>query len=85
MPKERIYQEIFGGPGETPLRYLEVGWSHHSGSVQVYINNYVPFKFVDDDTNEVFTGLAGQLDREGCNRLIRMIRHARDQAFGKDA
>jgi hypothetical protein len=32
-----------------------------------------------------FTGLWGTLDREGCNRLIRVLRRARDQAFGADA
>lgn len=84
MPKERIYQETFGDPDDKPLKYVEVGWTNGAGSVQVYINNYVPFRFVDDDTNEIYTGLAGHFDREGCNRLIRMIRHARNQAFGKD-
>jgi len=33
-------------------------------------------------------GIAGgmymQLDRTGCNQLIRLIRRARDQAFGRD-
>jgi hypothetical protein len=32
-----------------------------------------------------FTGLWGTLDRDGCNRLIRALRRARDQAFGADA
>ena len=31
-----------------------------------------------------FTGLWGTLDRNGCNDLIRLLRKARDQAFGKD-
>ena len=29
-------------------------------------------------------GLYMQLDRDGCNRLIRNLRRARDQAFGRD-
>jgi hypothetical protein len=32
-----------------------------------------------------YTGLWSTLDREGCNQLIRLLRRARDQAFGADA
>lgn len=31
-----------------------------------------------------FTGLWGTLDRAGANRLIRALRKARDEAFGRD-
>lgn len=31
-----------------------------------------------------FTGLWGTLSREHCNRLIRILRRARDQAYGRD-
>lgn len=31
-----------------------------------------------------FTGLWGTLTREGCNQMIRVLRRARDQAFGRD-
>lgn len=31
-----------------------------------------------------FTGLWGTLDRDGCNRLIKVVRQARDAAFGRD-
>src|SRR3954464_7785836 len=31
-----------------------------------------------------FTGLWGNLDRAGCNRLIELVRRARDSAYGKD-
>ncbi len=31
-----------------------------------------------------FTGLWGSLDRAGVNRLIRTLRKARDEAFGRD-
>lgn len=37
------------------------------------------------DTVEVFTSIWSGLDRQDCNRLIRLIRKARDQAFGADA
>lgn len=32
-----------------------------------------------------FTGVWGTLDRAGCNRMIRALRRARDQAYGPDA
>lgn len=31
-----------------------------------------------------YAGLWSDLDRQGCNRLIKLLRHARDAAFGKD-
>lgn len=31
-----------------------------------------------------FTGLWGTLNRDSCNQLIRLLRRARDQAFGRD-
>jgi hypothetical protein len=31
-----------------------------------------------------FRGVWGSLDRAGCNKLIRVLRRARDQAFGRD-
>lgn len=37
------------------------------------------------DTAEVFTSVWSGLDRQDCNRLIRLLRRARDQAFGADA
>lgn len=42
-------------------------------------------KYYDQISLAQFTGLWGTLDREGCNRLIRTLRRARDQAFGADA
>lgn len=32
-----------------------------------------------------YAGLWATLDRQGCNRLIRVLRRARDSAFGADA
>lgn len=37
------------------------------------------------DSSPSFTGLWGTLDREGINRLIRVLRRARDSAYGADA
>lgn len=32
----------------------------------------------------LYAGVWSDLDRQGCNRLIKLLRHARDAAFGKD-
>jgi hypothetical protein len=41
-------------------------------------------KLLGDGRLAAFTGLWGTLDREGCNRLIRTLRTARDKAYGRD-
>jgi erythromycin esterase-like protein len=39
----------------------------------------------DQDGSAQFTGLFGTLDRPSLNRLIRLLRTARDDVFGRDA
>lgn len=39
----------------------------------------------DFEAGQLCRGFAVMLDRDGINRLIRMLRKARDQAFGTDA
>ena len=54
---------------------VRVGWDRE-GSVQVG---------VDLETSVVGeSGLWSSLNRQGCNDLIRVLRRARDQAFGRD-
>ncbi len=54
---------------------VRVGWDRE-GNVQVG---------VDLEASAVGeTGLWSSLDRTGCNDLIRVLRRARDQAFGRD-
>lgn len=36
-------------------------------------------------TDDIFTGWYVDLDREGINRFIRLLRRARDNAYGADA
>lgn len=36
-------------------------------------------------TQHTWEGVFVALDREGCNRMIRALRKARDQAYGQDA
>lgn len=87
MPKEYV-ESSFGprvsddGKGsasvEPPFR-ATVGWSRDTGHVQIAT--------VDPQKEARFDGSAGyyvDLDRDGINRLIRTLRRARDQAFGKD-
>lgn len=79
MPKEVIYDKF--GPqltnGDPKLFTVNVGWSL-GGDVQVAT--------VDDSEplGTVKSGLYVTLDRDGINRLIKALRKARDQAYGKD-
>lgn len=58
---------------------LKVGWDH-LGSVQVGIAAPGTLKLGDQH----FDSLWSTLDRQGCNDLIRLLRRARDAAFGRD-
>lgn len=42
------------------------------------------FKMLDEELTEDYTGIWSHLDRTGVNRLIRLLRKARDAAFGSD-
>jgi hypothetical protein len=86
MPKE-VIRDVAG-------QYdVQVGWSHEpTGHVQVGIETNdglsIAKHLTDPDegtTAADFTGLWGTVDREGVNRLIRVLRRARDAAFGADA
>lgn len=39
---------------------------------------------LDASTNDGYSGVWTDLDRAGCNRLVRAVRKARDAAFGRD-
>lgn len=91
MPKMSIYQAASGPGGVQQLR-TEVGWNRE-GTVQVGTT-----KLVDgaDPTSEYLPAADGQpprpawegwnmdLDRGQINQLIRVLREARDKAFGRD-
>jgi hypothetical protein len=78
MPKEVVwsYRDIFGE--KEPFR-VEVGWSRESGDVQIVTAD--PSK---PEVGEPCRGFYVDLDRKGINDLIRNLRRARDQAFGRD-
>lgn len=79
MPKEVIYDKY--GPqlisSDPKVFNVNVGWSL-GGEVQVAT--------VDDaqPMGTVESGLYVTLDRDGINKLIKALRKARDQAYGKD-
>ncbi len=88
MPKERIHDEAGmydvhvgwdRGPAEG-AGYVQVGVETHDGLALV---EHLTAKPEDTGIAE-FKGVWGTLDRAGCNRLIRVLRRARDQAFGGD-
>lgn len=81
MPKENIDDCVIKG-----FR-AEVTWSP-AGHVQVAsVNTASTLTLTGDepgDEPEPFDGWRITLDRGGINRLIRSLRRARDQAFGRD-
>ena len=86
MPKEIIYDEATlydAVVGWKPGQYVQLGIQTHDGRpvVEVLGAGEEPKTMAD---MAGFTGLWGTYDREGVNRLIRALRRARDQAYGKD-
>lgn len=84
MPKEKIYDLVQcydtvvsweSGPAEHVLLGIE---TRDGRSLAEHLTG-------DGETPADFTGLWGTLDRDGINRLIRVLRRARDSAFGADA
>lgn len=87
MPKEYVESFLFaptlaedGATSEpTPPFRVKVGWSRERGDVEIAT--------VNPETEDRFDETAGYhvwLDRRGVNDLIRHLRRARDQAFGRD-
>lgn len=66
----------------TPNAFVELGWSKDAEHVQLATREGGDIDEAEDNPRH---GWYVQLDRAGINRLIRALRDARDQAFGKDA
>ena len=64
-------RETINPTSEFPVR---VGWDRQ-GSVQVSVH---------ESPVSAEGGLCSSLDRQTCNALIRVLRRARDAAFGRD-
>lgn len=78
MPKE-IVNNRYDGLGDSGRFRALVLWGRDKDDLQLAT--------VKDDpaTGAVEEGLFVDLDRHGVNQLIRVLRKARDQAFGADA
>ena len=79
---------------EPTTTAVKVGWSKEQEHVEIAVVRSIEGAFVEHDWEteneedgsvEVTPGpLYIQMDRAGLNRLIRTLRQARDDAFGKD-
>lgn len=81
MPKETIHGQTLFGADEPPWR-VDVAWGRDTHvQLTTLTGEGLGIKTVDPDSAD---GLWVSLDREAINRLIRVLRKARDQAFGID-
>jgi hypothetical protein len=94
MPKESVYgiQHTYDPNDDHPMvPTVDVLWGREGGYVQIVskvedAHGGRWIKSEDDSVPEThFTdGMHVDLDRNSINKLIRDLRKARDQAFGKD-
>lgn len=90
MPKEYVLSpyEYFKTEDDDPNRPVVcVKWSRESGDLQIVTRLRENEVFYSEDKNDpipVEYGWYVDLDRRGINDLIRILRRARDQAFGRD-
>lgn len=96
MPAEHVYgiqHMTVPHPGgvEEPSRpgvpLVDVRWNRDGEYVQIVTKETDAFggRLVGDEPETHYTdGLYVDLDRAAINRLIRNLRRARDQAFGRD-
>jgi hypothetical protein len=75
MPKETIVRPGAAASGCEPAHGLQVGWNR-LGWVQV---SAVPHGWESTGDWSIV-----DMDHDSINRLIRVLRRARDQAFGRD-
>lgn len=90
MPKETVFGEQFapveeqGGTPSVPV--AEVRWSRNGGPVQIVTRAEDPHggRLTDYEGVHYTDGFHVDLSRTTINQLIRNLRRARDQAFGRD-
>lgn len=87
MPREVIVQHgprFYNDEGrEVPQEtqpLVQVGWSREAEYVQIATGVRDPVTYESDQDKWWFV----QLDRTMINEVIRVLRRARDQAFGRD-
>lgn len=93
MPTEYVYEKYKPTDATEMLRAVKVGWGKEAQHVQVAVvlPNQPEIDVKVDDTTATMTNISAgrhhlhiQLDRDSINHLIRTLRRARDQAFGRD-
>lgn len=87
MPKEIVHGDAPFGPDDDPLEVAtEVRWSRETEHVQIatVLRNRSTGENQDLAGRDVCGGMFCTLDRRGINDMIRYLRRARDQAFGRD-
>lgn len=91
MPKEVVHGESFHSEDKPEDEWEHpvavVTWSRESGDVQLVTRLHgaeVPSIEEHEKGIPVQYGYYVSLDRAGLNKLIRNLRRARDQAFGRD-
>lgn len=86
MPKEVLYADgTVVSTGGKPV--IEVGWDRDAGSVQIVTKclSDLDGRLTPDYEGIHYTdGFYVDLNRREINALIRNLRRARDQAFGRD-
>jgi len=83
MPKEVVYNSQQFSPDPSITSLTEVRWSREGSHVQL-ATVVVDTCSHDPIEMKVSGGWYIDLDRKSINDLIRYLRRARDQAFGKD-
>lgn len=88
MPKEIIWGDRPFGDESPEQSVVEVRWDAESGYFQIATKELNAEVFdadrVTDVREAVQYGWYVTLDRRGINDTIRVLRRARDQAFGRD-
>lgn len=84
MPKEVVYNsEKFSSDEPEVTSMVELSWGRDADYVQLAttLNRSVDHSPIE---RKVSGGWYINLDRAGINKLIRDLRRARDQAYGRD-
>lgn len=85
MPKELIYNpNVLAGRVEEAVEHIAVGWAPDR-DVQIGLTFGSKVALAIDGLPSDFPSVFMDLDRAAINRLIHLLRKARDSAYGKDA
>lgn len=89
MPKEGVFgeQHAFDPNDKHPMvPVVDVLWGRDHRSVQIVTKVEDPHggRWSDSTETHFTDGMYVDLSRDSVNRLIRNLRRARDQAFGRD-